>query len=369
MSFLNKVTRRTLLGGLSALALMACSGDGTGSSAKVQSYEGKTVEILVGYNPGGGTDTNARILNKYLSKHIEGNPDVIVKNVPGAGGIRALNQTFEATKPDGNTVLLAPISMLTPLLGEPGVRYELAGFEVVGGFRTGPIIQFARTDVIAAGLKDGKGLVQADGLKLGGIRVGSSLDLMPRLALNALGKDYRYVPGYGSENTVRNAIQTSEVNTFGGTFAGYKSAVVPTLIEPGIAIALWQFPYRAEDGSYSRSDFAPNIPTFMEVYEQINGEAPSGPKWEALKLSLDLRSVADNMVLAPPGTDPAALAKLREGYSKAMSDPAMLAEVSRVLGYNYKIMPVDYINTRFEQMSSYNADALDTIKTLIKEAE
>ena len=50
-----------------------------------QELEGKTVTILVGFNPGGGTDTGARLLNKYLSKHIPGNPDVIVKNMTGPG--------------------------------------------------------------------------------------------------------------------------------------------------------------------------------------------------------------------------------------------------------------------------------------------
>lgn len=367
MNILRTFNRRHLLASLSAIALLACSGEGRVEQA--QSYEGKTIEILVGFNPGGGTDTNARMLNKYLSKHIEGNPDVIVQNVSGAGGIRALNQTFEATKPDGNTVLLAPISLLVPLLGEPGVRYELNKFEVVGGFRTGPIMQFARTDLSENGISNGADIMQASGIKLGGVRISSSLDLMPRLALNALEQDYRYVPGYGNENTVRNAIQTSEVNVFGGTFAGYKSAVLPTLIEPNIVAPLWQFPYRAEDGTYPRSDFAQDVPTFMEVYEQINGAPPSGPKWDALKLALDLRSVADNMVLAPPGTDPEALAKLRSGFNAAVNDPEMLAEVNRVLGYNYKIIPVDYINQRFSEMSSVDMAALEAIKLLIKEAE
>ena len=367
MTIQNLLNRNYLLALLIIGTLAACSNEGQVEQA--HSYEGKTIEILVGFNPGGGTDTNARILNKYLSKHIEGNPNVIVQNVPGGGGVRALNQTFEAVKPDGNTVLLAPISLLKPLLDVPGVRYELDKFEVIGGFDSGPIMQFARTDLIPEGLKIAADILQAQEIKLGGIAVTSSLDLMPRLALNALGVEYRYVPGYGNENTVRNAIQTSEVNFFGGTFSGYKSAVIPTLIEPGIVAPLWQFPYAKADGTYPRSEFAQDIPTFMEVYEQINGNPPTGEKWDALKLALDLRSVADNMVLAPPGTDPEALAKLRAGFNAAMADPDMLAEVNRVLGYNYKLVSVDFINERFADMSSVDPAALELIKKLIKEAE
>ena len=363
----NLIYRNYLLASMIMAALAACSNENQVEQA--QSYSGKTIEILVGFNPGGGTDTNARILNKYLSKHIEGQPNVIVQNIPGGGGIRALNQTFEAVKPDGNTVLLAPISLLVPLLGEPGVRYQLDKFEVIGGFNTGPIMQFARADLIPEGLSTATDILTAQEIKLGGVRVSSSLDLMPRLALNALAKEYRYVPGYGNENTLRNAIQTSEVNVFGGTFAGYKSAVIPTLIEPGIVVPLWQFPYAKGDGTYPRSEFAQDIPTFMEVYEQINGNPPSGEKWTALKLALDLRSVADNMLLAPPGTDPEALAKLRAGFDAAMNDPQMLAEVNRVLGYNYKLVSVDFINQGFAEMSNVDPAPLELIKTLIKEAE
>jgi tripartite-type tricarboxylate transporter receptor subunit TctC len=334
-----------------------------------QDFEGKTLTILVGFNPGGGTDTGARLLNKYLSKHIPGNPDVIVKNMSGAAGIRALNYTYEKARPDGRTMLFAPISLLVPLLGEPGVRYELDKFDVVGGLRSGPLVQFARNDLVAGDkIESAKQMQDVDGIRLGGIRTSSSLDLMARLALDSMEFKHRYVTGYSSENTVRNAIQTSEVNTFSSTFAGYRSAVEPTLVETGIVAPLWQFPYLAVDGTYPRGAFAPNIPTFVEAYESVYGKAPSGPYWEALQVAMDLRSVADNMLLAPPGTDPEALAALREGFAKAVVDPEMIAEVTKVLGYFYEVVPNDYIRKRFDETASVNPATIDFIKKYIKDA-
>ena len=330
-------------------------------------FSGKTVTIVVGFNPGGGTDTSARLLNKYLSKHIPGNPNVIVQNMSGAAGIRALNYAYEVARADGETLLFAPISLLVPLLGEPGIRYELDNFEVVGGLRSGPIMQFARLDAIEGDFSTSDQIIEADEIVLGGIRTSSSLDLMPRLALDSLGLDYRYVTGYSSENTVRNAIQTNEINSFGGTFSGYRSAVVSTLIEPGLVRPLWHFPYRDADGNYPRASFATDIPTYMEVYETIKGEPPSGEYWEALKLALDLRSVADNMLLAPPGTDPQALAMLQEGFAKAVEDPEMIAEVTRVLGYFYEVVPNDYILRRFEETSEVDLESVEFIKEYIQE--
>lgn len=337
------------------------------SQVEAKDFTGQTLTILVGFNPGGGTDTSARLINKYLSKHLPGNPNVIVQNMSGAAGIRALNYAYEGARPDGMTVLFAPISLLVPLLGEPGIRYELDKFDVVGGLRSGPIMQFARQDLDANQLADPARIAESGDLVLGGIRTSSSLDLMPRLAFDSLGLDYRYVTGYSSENTVRNAIQTNEINSFGGTFSGYRSAVVSTLIEPGIVAPLWHFPYRDAEGNYPRATFATDIPTYMEVYEQITGEAPSGEHWEALQLALDLRSVADNMLLAPPNTDPAALKALREAFDLAVSDQEMIDEVTRVLGYFYEVVPLNYIHQRFAETANVDLGTIEFIKEYIAE--
>lgn len=363
---------------LAALFLVACSDSGApaettqSASAEVgelvaKDFSGQTVTILVGFNPGGGTDTSARLLNKYLSKHLPGNPNVIVQNMSGAAGIRALNYAYEGARPDGLTMLFAPISLLVPLLGEPGIRYELDKFDVVGGLRSGPIMQFARQDLGSGQLAAPAEIANADNLVLGGIRTSSSLDLMPRLALDSLGLDYRYVTGYSSENTVRNAIQTNEINSFGGTFSGYKSAVVSTLIEPGIVAPLWHFPYRDAEGNYPRASLAPDIPTYMEVYEEIKGEAPSGEHWDALKVALDLRSVADNMLLAPPNTDPSALISLREAFDRAVVDPEMIEEVTKVLSYFYEVVPRDYISQRFTETADVDMASVEFIKQYIVE--
>lgn len=338
------------------------------SQLEAKDFSGQTVTIIVGFNPGGGTDTSARLLNKYLSKHLPGNPNVIVQNMSGAAGIRALNYAYEGARPDGMTMLFAPISLLVPLLGEPGIRYELDKFDVVGGLRSGPIVHFASQDLAAGLADDPSQIANAEGLVLGGIRTSSSLDLMPRLALDSLGMDYRYVTGYSSENTVRNAIQTDEINSFGGTFSGYKSAVISTLIEPGIVAPLWHFPYRDAEGNYPRAGLASDIPTYMEVYEQIKGEPPSGQHWEALKVALDLRSVADNMLLAPPNTDPAALLALREAFDQAVVDQEMIDEVTRVLGYFYEVVPREYIAQRFVETAATDmSTSIEFIKEYIVE--
>jgi len=92
---------RRLLALGTALIVLA----GLGIPAHAQSfYSGKTVRILVGSSAGGGFDTYARAIGRYLGRHIPGNPTVIVENVPGAGGVIAANQLYRVAKPDGLTM-------------------------------------------------------------------------------------------------------------------------------------------------------------------------------------------------------------------------------------------------------------------------
>jgi tripartite-type tricarboxylate transporter receptor subunit TctC len=73
-------------------------------------YEGKTMQLLVASGPGATTDISARLVGRYLGKHIPGNPNIIVQNMPGAGGVVAANHLYNVTKPDGLTIAAMPSS-------------------------------------------------------------------------------------------------------------------------------------------------------------------------------------------------------------------------------------------------------------------
>src|SRR2546426_2503930 len=101
-----------MLGSLAIASVVAFAACGTRTGAPAQTstqsladlYSGKTVTIIVGYAPGGGFDTTARIAAKYLGKHIPGSPNVIVDNMPGAGSLTAANHIYNVAKPDGLTI-------------------------------------------------------------------------------------------------------------------------------------------------------------------------------------------------------------------------------------------------------------------------
>ena len=100
-------------GVIAALFLMvACALATTSTYALAEPfYKGKTVRILVPYSPGGGFDTNARVVARHLPKHIPGEPSMIVQNMPGGGGLVALNYFYSVAKPNG--LMLSHLPHLT----------------------------------------------------------------------------------------------------------------------------------------------------------------------------------------------------------------------------------------------------------------
>ena len=70
-------------------------------------YKGKTVQLLVGYGPGGGYDIYARVLARHIGKYLPGNPNVVIQNMPGAGSLRAANYLYAVAPKDGIEVALS----------------------------------------------------------------------------------------------------------------------------------------------------------------------------------------------------------------------------------------------------------------------
>ena len=62
------------------------------------------MQLLVASGPGATTDISARLVGRYLGKHIPGNPNIVVQNMPGAGGVVAANHLYNIAKPDGLTI-------------------------------------------------------------------------------------------------------------------------------------------------------------------------------------------------------------------------------------------------------------------------
>lgn len=160
-------------------------------------YQGKTITILRGGEPGGTGDMQARALIPFLKKYIPGNPNIIVQNMPGAAGMKAVNHIYSTAKPDGLTVTAVGSGLAAgPILGLPGVKYDIDKLIYLGSTEHGdPYVFLSRKE---AGFDSLEKLRTASGIRIGAQTVGHAVYISGRIFAYLLGlKDPNIVVGFG----------------------------------------------------------------------------------------------------------------------------------------------------------------------------
>src|SRR5207302_10856998 len=125
--------RRALAFALPALLTLGF-GPARAADAAADFYKGKTVQVLVGFGPGGGYDLYARTLARYMGRHIPGNPTMVPQNMPGAGGVKVMNYLYNVARKDGTVIgTFARGLVIEPLLGHAqGTQFEATKFNWIG---------------------------------------------------------------------------------------------------------------------------------------------------------------------------------------------------------------------------------------------
>jgi len=192
------------------LAFAATSGLPNLAWAQSAHLAGNTVEIVIPFGVGGGSDVWARFNAPFLSKYLPGNPNVVVKNVPGGGSITGTNQYAANARPDGLSLLGTSGSTQFPyLLGDPRVRYDYKSWEVVMASPTGGVAYISSN----LGVKSLKDLGKLKGQRLVyGSQGATSLDLVPLLGFRQLGLEVQHVFGMKSRGEGRLAFERGEAN-------------------------------------------------------------------------------------------------------------------------------------------------------------
>ena len=271
------------------------------SQAAAPYYEGKTINIVVGFDPGGGYDRFSRILARHLPRLIPGKPTVLVQNMPGGGSMTAANQIFNLTKPDGLTIGAVNRGLVfAQLLKAEGVRYDMTKFAWVGSPAVETAIFVTRADLPFKTLDD---VLKAKEPIMIGSAGGPSDNLTQfMLLLNQFVKVNMKVINYKSGNDVALALERKEVD-------GRAAALIA--IRPQIErkeLRLWI------RGRYSVPEIA-NLPVDEDLTTDKVG-----------KTIMSLRSSLEGFgrpYLAPPGTPEQTMNILRDAFEKAVKDPAV----------------------------------------------
>jgi tripartite-type tricarboxylate transporter receptor subunit TctC len=290
---------------LGVIALLAIAGRAVAQDF----YAGKTLTIIAGLPPGGGVDGEMRVLTKYLPKYIPGHPNIISRNMPGAGGIILANHLYNAVAADGLTLGMPGRSgfLLSNVVPQKGINYDLTRFSYVGsaGSAANALWLHRRTGITSlADLKQAKREII-----IGALHARSENAIAPRVMASYEGWPLKVVTGYGGFNEVMIALERGEVD---GLFSheGSIANTRPDLIASGAVKAILQ-----SDTAY------PGVP--------LVADAISDPNARALLALTTTPSQVGLPLLGPPGIPKERLDVLRASYLHLMEDQDYRAEADK----------------------------------------
>lgn len=283
--------------------------------AQMPYYQGKTIRLIQGRNPGGSGDTRVKLVAPYLKKYIPGNPTVISEYMDGGGGRKAANYLYTA-RPDGLTIGHVSSGIVTSaVLGESGVQYDIDKFIWLGA--TDSAFHYAFLVRKELALTNIEKLQSHTGLRIGATSIGHTTYTFGRSFAWLLGlKEPRFGLGYASVE-VDVAIERGELdarsNNTAEVLRRYPDAFKKA---PFNILAVFKIPREDKDPDF---DHLPEIDSF----------AKSERERRLLTLIRSTRQVGTPFLI-PPGTPKEQVQLLREGMTKTFRDPDFQKEYRKI---------------------------------------
>jgi len=280
-------------------------------------YQGKTIKLIQGREPGGSGDIRSKAVTPFLRKYIPGNPTIVSEYVAGGGGRKAANQIFTA-RGDGLTIGHVSSGIVTSaVLGETGVQYDLDKFHWLGS--TDSAFHYAFFTRKELGLNNLEKVRAYSGLRIGATSIGHTTYTYGRTFAWLLGlKDVKFVLGYSSLE-VDVGMQRGELDARSNNTAEIvrrnPDAVKKNMFD---FVAILKIP---------REDKEPNFDHLPEVDNLVKSERER----RFLHLMRSTRLVGTPYII-PPATPKEYVQILRDGMKKTFQDPEFHKEFRKLTG-------------------------------------
>lgn len=282
------------------------------AGANTDFYQGKTVKLVVSSSPGGGYDTYARVISRHLSQFIPGEPDVIVQNMPGAGGIKAGNYLYHVAEKDGTVIGALQNSVpFEPLLGVRAAQFDPLKFNWLGSpnsevglllvWHTSPVNSLAdaaKTQVV-----------------VGASGAASTPAFYARILNTVFDTRLKLINGYPGQTEAFLAMEKGEVDGYPSTFWGSLKTTRPDWIRDNQVKILVQY------GEKPHPEL-PGVPVARDLAQRDED-----------KQLLDVAMaplVVGRPYVAPPNVPANRVAALRAALAGTFRDVAFLKEADKL---------------------------------------
>ena len=307
---ISPATRRAVFLALAAL-LQAIMLPALAAAQDDDFYRGKTISIIIPIGPGGAYDAYARLVSRHLGKHLPGNPTIIARNMPGAGGVIASNYVYNVAPQDGTTLTIITSSFANEQLSaNPQIKYEAQKFLAIGRLLdTTSVLFFWHASPIKT-LNDM--LTKPTTIAI------SSINEVPAYRLKAMnrfiGTSLKPIPGYPSARDYVLASERGETDGGTSTFIGLSQLFSSYIKEKKLNI-LVQF-------AIERDPHMPDVSTVIDLAKD--------PEAKQIFRQLVSNDEIGRSLFTTPNVPPERLHLLRAAFQKMLADVEFRAEAERL---------------------------------------
>lgn len=272
-------------------------------------YEGKTVKIVIGASMGGAYGLYAQLLSRHVSKYLPGAPTVVVQAMPGGGGNKAMNYTYNAGVQDGSVASIVQISVVQETLFNPKVRFNARGYQYIGRFTNANIVATAHK---RSGIKSWKDAT-TKAYTIGTVGRRNYTFIGPAVMNAVAGTKFQIISGYRGTKTAYLAKQRGEVDASITSWATLNVNHADAL-KSGTFIPLFQM-------MGEREPDLPNIPSIAE-FGKTKGE-------KAFLAIISAGSAIGRTMAGPPKMPKYLVNGWRDAFMKTVTDPAFKADIAK----------------------------------------
>jgi len=296
-----------------ALTILACLCAGAAAADPVADfYAGRTLTVIVSTSAGGGYDTLARAIARHLGAHIPGHPTVVVRDMPGAGGLTATNYLYSAADRDGSVIgLIQNNPPFEPLFGTAEARFDPRRFNWLGtpSVETAMVLVWHSVPVFS--LDD----LRRRETVMGASGANSTPAFFARLLNATLGTRMKIIPGYPGQNDAFAAMERGELDGYPSVFYSALSSTRPTWLADGTVRPIVQY------GPAKLPQLA-GVPFAPDLVDKADDKLLLQAAFAPLAIGRPL--------LAPPGVEAERVAALRQALAATFADADFLAEADKI---------------------------------------